>query len=107
MNHLRTCFCILTYIVLLSCLASAQSPRTFVSGLGNDSNRCSRTAPCRPLQAAFNATAVGGGVTALDSEEYGSVTVTNAITIEAPLGVHASVTNSTMVPAIEIDAGSS
>jgi hypothetical protein len=29
--------------------AAGQVQRTFVSGLGNDGNPCSRTAPCRTL----------------------------------------------------------
>jgi hypothetical protein len=62
--------------------AQAQSPRTFVSAAGSDSNPCSFAAPCRHFQAAVNATSVGGEVDALDPAGYGPITITQAITIE-------------------------
>jgi hypothetical protein len=62
--------------------AQAQSPRTFVSAAGSDSNPCSFAAPCRHFQAAVNATTVGGEVDALDPAGYGPITITQAITIE-------------------------
>jgi hypothetical protein len=62
--------------------AQAQSPRTFVSAAGNDSNPCSFTAPCRHFQAAVNVTSAGGEVDALDPAGYGPITISQAITIE-------------------------
>ena len=62
--------------------AQAQSPRTFVSAAGSDSNPCSFAAPCRHFQAAVNATSPGGEVDALDPAGYGPITITQAITIE-------------------------
>jgi hypothetical protein len=62
--------------------AQAQSPRTFVSAAGSDSNPCSFVAPCRHFQAAVNATTVGGEVDALDPAGYGPITISQAITIE-------------------------
>ena len=62
--------------------AQAQSPRTFVSAAGSDSNPCSFAAPCRHFQAAVNATSAGGEVDALDPAGYGPITITQAITIE-------------------------
>jgi hypothetical protein len=62
--------------------AQAQSPRTFVSAAGNDSNPCSFAAPCRHFQAAVNATSPGGEVDALDPAGYGPITISQAITIE-------------------------
>jgi hypothetical protein len=62
--------------------AQAQSPRTFVSAAGNDSNPCSFAAPCRHFQAAVNATSAGGEVDALDPAGYGPITISHAITIE-------------------------
>ena len=69
-------------VTLPAVSAQAQSPRTFVSAAGSDSNPCSFTAPCRHFQAAVNATTVGGEVDALDPAGYGSFTISQAITIE-------------------------
>ena len=62
--------------------AQAQSPRTFVSAAGSDSNPCSFALPCRHFQAAVTATSLGGEVDALDPAGYGPITITQAITIE-------------------------
>jgi hypothetical protein len=62
--------------------AQAQSPRTFVSAAGSDSNPCSFAAPCRHFQAAVNATSLGGEVDALDPAGYGPITISQAVTIE-------------------------
>ena len=62
--------------------AQAQSPRTFVSAAGSDTNPCSFAAPCRHFQAAVNATSAGGEVDALDPAGYGPITISQAITIE-------------------------
>jgi hypothetical protein len=62
--------------------AQAQATRTFVSVAGSDSNPCSIAAPCRHFQAAVTATAAQGEVVALDPGNYGSFTITQAITIE-------------------------
>jgi hypothetical protein len=62
--------------------AQAQSPRTFVSAAGSDSNPCSFAAPCRHFQTAVNATSLGGEVDALDPAGYGPINITQSITIE-------------------------
>jgi hypothetical protein len=69
-------------VTLPAVSAQAQSPRTFVSAAGNDSNPCTFAAPCRHFQAAVNATTVGGEVDALDPAGYGPITISQAITIE-------------------------
>jgi hypothetical protein len=69
-------------VTLPTVSAQAQSPRTFVSAAGNDSNPCSFAAPCRHFQAAVNATSAGGEVDALDPAGYGPITISHAITIE-------------------------
>jgi hypothetical protein len=53
--------------------AQAQAMRTFVSGLGQDSNPCTATAPCQTLQAALAKTLAEGQISALDSANYGYV----------------------------------
>src|ERR687893_194735 len=62
--------------------ASAQATRTFVSGVGNDGDPCSRTAPCRTLSGAQNKTAAGGIINCLDPGAYGTITIIKALTIK-------------------------
>jgi hypothetical protein len=84
---------VLTVFVLLvtcSSLAHAQATRTWVSGVGDDANPCSRTAPCKTFAGAISKTAVGGEINVLDPGGFGAVTITKAITISAQ-GVEAGV----------------
>jgi hypothetical protein len=69
-------------VTLPAVTAQAQSPRTFVSAAGNDSNPCSFAAPCRHFQAAVNVTSDGGEVDALDPAGYSPITISRGITIE-------------------------
>ncbi len=62
-------------------LASAQASRTWVSGVGDDVNPCSRTAPCKTFAGAISKTAAGGEINTLDSGGFGTVTITKSITI--------------------------
>jgi hypothetical protein len=72
-------------MVLLSLLfvgsAAAQATRTWVSGVGDDANPCSRTAPCKTFPGAISKTAAGGEIDVLDPGGFGGVTITKAITI--------------------------
>jgi parallel beta helix pectate lyase-like protein len=70
--------------------AQAQASRTWVSGVGNDANPCSRTAPCKTFAGAISKTASGGEIDCLDSAGYGAVTITKAMTLNC-LGVIGSV----------------
>src|SRR5687767_11414210 len=63
--------------------AGAQASRTWVSGVGDDVNPCSRTAPCRTFASALSKTAAGGEVNAIDNGAFGSATITRAVTISA------------------------
>ena len=65
----------------LAAAAQAQT-RTWVSGVGDDANPCSRTAPCRTFAGAISKTAPGGEIDALDAHGFGAVTITKAITID-------------------------
>lgn len=56
--------------------------RTWVSGVGDDANPCSRTAPCKTLAGAISKTSAGGEINALDPGGFGSLTITKAITID-------------------------
>ena len=61
--------------------AQAQATRTWVSGVGDDVNPCSRTAPCKTFASAISKTAAKGEINCLDSGGFGSVTITKSITI--------------------------
>jgi hypothetical protein len=62
--------------------AQAQATRTWVSGVGDDVNPCSRTAPCKTFAGAISKTAVNGEINCLDSGGFGAVTITKSITIK-------------------------
>jgi hypothetical protein len=62
-------------------LAQAQATRTWVSGVGDDVNPCSRTAPCKTFAGAISKTARGGEISVLDPGGFGTVTITKSITI--------------------------
>ena len=64
-------------------MAQAQATRTWVSGVGDDANPCSRTAPCKTFAGAISKTAAGGEIDALDPGGFGAVTITKSITIDA------------------------
>jgi hypothetical protein len=66
--------------------ASAQATRTWVSGVGDDANPCSRTAPCKTFAGAISKTASGGIINTLDPGGFGAVTITKPITISASGG---------------------
>ena len=69
--------------------ANAQT-RTWVSGVGNDANPCSRTAPCKTFAGAISKTATGGEISVLDPGGFGAVTITKSITIDGGGGQVAS-----------------
>lgn len=87
-------------INLLACLAiallsttliNAQATRTWVSGVGDDANPCSRTAPCKTFAGAISKTAPGGEIDALDPGGFGALTITKSITLDGGGGQVASV----------------
>src|SRR6185312_8723505 len=70
--------------------ANAQATRTWVSGVGDDANPCSRTAPCKTFAGAISKTAAGGEINVLDPGGFGAVTITKSITISSE-GIEAGV----------------
>jgi hypothetical protein len=80
----------LTFVVAAAPQASAQATRTWVSGVGDDANPCSRTAPCKTWAGAISKTAAGGEMDALDPGGFGAVTVVKSITFDGGGGVVAS-----------------
>lgn len=71
--------------------AHAQATRTWVSGVGDDANPCSRTAPCKTWAGAIAKTAAGGEIDALDPGGFGALTITKSITLDGGGGQVASV----------------
>jgi hypothetical protein len=67
-------------------MAQAQATRTWVSGVGDDANPCSRTAPCKTFAGAISKTATGGEIDVLDPGGFGAVTVTKSITLNGTVG---------------------
>src|SRR5438876_4760855 len=77
-----------------------QATRTWVSGVGDDANPCSRTAPCKTFAGAISRTATKGEINCLDPGGFGGVTITKAITINCHYtegGVLVSGTNAIVV----------
>ena len=62
--------------------AAAQASRTWVSGVGDDVNPCSRTAPCKTFAGAISKTAAGGEINCLDPAGFGAVTIIKSMTID-------------------------
>jgi hypothetical protein len=86
----------------ISSLANAQATRTWVSGVGDDANPCSRTAPCKTFAGAISKTAAGGEISVLDPGGFGAVTITKAITLNGDgtlAGILASLVNGIVVNA--------
>jgi len=89
MNKGRFIFQILAVAVFtlaVTSVAQAQATRTWVSGVGDDVNPCSRTAPCKTYAGAISKTAVHGEISTLDPGGFGAVTITKSITIEGTQG---------------------
>jgi hypothetical protein len=69
-------------MLALTSVAQAQATRTWVSGVGDDVNPCSRTAPCKTFAGAISKTFIGGEIDALDPGGFGTVTITKSMTID-------------------------
>ena len=69
--------------LLASAPAHAQATRTWVSGVGDDANPCTRTAPCKTFAGAISKTAPAGEINVLDPGGFGAVTITKSITLRA------------------------
>ncbi len=67
--------------IVVAGFADAQATRTWVSGVGDDANPCSRTAPCKTFAGAISKTASFGEISVLDPGGFGAVTVTKSIVI--------------------------
>jgi len=102
MKLISAVFTFLALAVLVTAPANAQATRTWVSGVGDDVNPCSRTAPCKTFAGAISKTAAGGEISALDPGGFGVVTITKAITINGDgtlAGILSAGTNGVIVNA--------
>jgi hypothetical protein len=105
MNQLRLGINLLLIIaacLIVSSTAQAQATRTWVSGVGDDANPCSRTAPCKTYAGAISKTAAGGEISTLDPGGFGAVTITKSITINGDgtlAGILAAGTNGVIINA--------
>jgi hypothetical protein len=87
-------------------MAVGQATRTWVSGVGDDANPCSRTAPCKTFAGAISKTANGGEINCLDPGGFGGVTITKSLTIKCQYtegGVLVSGTNAIVINAAATD----
>src|SRR3954463_16583068 len=94
------------FVLLHPSAAHAQATRTWVSGVGDDANPCSRTAPCKTFAGAISKTATGGEINVLDPGGFGGVTITKSITISSEgfeAGVLVSGTNAIIINAQPTD----
>jgi hypothetical protein len=100
------CFAAILVTALFATPASAQATRTWVSGVGDDANPCSRTAPCKTFAGSISKTAAGGEINCLDPGGFGALTITKSITISCEAGtagVLVSGTNGFVVNAAATD----
>src|ERR671928_1382912 len=95
-------FAFLALTLAFATAAQAQATRTWVSGVGDDANPCSRTAPCKTWAGAISKTAACGEIDALDPGGFGAVTITKSITLDGS-GTFASILAS-LVNGIVINA---
>jgi hypothetical protein len=79
------------FFLLATCAVEAQATRTWISGVGDDANPCSRTAPCKTFAGAISKTAAGGEIDNLDTGGFGALTITKAITLDGGGGQIASI----------------
>ena len=109
MNKLRftiNALAIAIFVLAVASMAQAQATRTWVSGVGDDANPCSRTAPCKTFAGAISKTATNGEINCLDNGGFGAVTITKGITIEGGsqiAGVLVSGTNGIVINAPTTD----
>ena len=84
------------FMIAFASIAQAQASRTWVSGVGDDVNPCSRTAPCKTFAGAISKTATFGEINCLDPGGFGAVSINKSIQIDCH-EIFASVLNSSVV----------
>lgn len=102
MSRAFRCLLLSALALATASAASAQASRTWVSGVGDDANPCSRTAPCKTFAGALVKTATNGEIDVLDPGGFGAVTITKSITIDgngAEASILASLVNGVVINA--------
>ena len=99
--NLRIIF-LTVFILTAAMLVHAQASRTWVSGVGDDANPCSRTAPCKTFAGAYPKTATTGEINCLDSGGFGALTISKNLTIDCT-GYYADVLVGTNLQGITIN----
>lgn len=90
----------------ISGAVQAQAAKTYVSGVGDDANACTRTAPCKSFSSALTKTTAGGEITCLDSGGYGFFTIDKSISINcdaAKAEINAASTTGIVIGAASTD----
>jgi hypothetical protein len=106
MSKTKLTFASVVVSALLATGAHAQATRTWVSGVGDDVNPCSRTAPCKTFAGAISKTAAKGEINALDPGGFGGLTITKSVSVEGDhqmAGVLVSGTNGITINALSTD----
>ena len=99
-RYLWTILAVVSAAMLYATPAQAQATRTWVSGVGDDANPCSRTAPCKTFAGAISKTAPCGEISVLDPGGFGAVTITKSITINGtgtPGGILSALANAAVI----------
>ncbi len=100
---------VVIFTLTVASMAQAQATRTWVSGVGDDVNPCSRTAPCKTYAGAISKTAKDGEISTLDPGGFGAITITKSITINGGGGgqgygsILASATNGVIVNITDVN----
>ena len=84
MRKLLSVCLVATCLVFIANSARAQAiaARTWVSGVGDDDNSCSRTAPCKTFAGALAKTESHGEIDCLDPGGFGNVLIRQSVTID-------------------------
>lgn len=104
-HHIFASLVFLTGLAFGSSPATAQSTRTWVSGVGDDANPCTRSNPCKTFAGAISRTVAGGEINCIDAGGYGVLMITKAISIVCLAGEAGVLANGT--DGITINAGPS
>src|SRR4051795_2620386 len=102
----RALWATLALVLLALALPSAsfgQATRTWVSGVGDDANPCSRTAPCKTFAGAISKTAAAGIIMAMDDGGFGTLTITKPITVDGGRGHSAGVLSSGGINGVNVN----
>src|SRR4051794_28311095 len=81
--------------LVLPTTAFGQATRTWVSGVGDDANPCSRTAPCKTFAGAISKTQAGGEINCLDPGGFGGLTINKSITVSCEMGTAGALVSGT------------